>query len=206
MPRIMTSASQDPLITRPSIFLHLGATGEPREVAWEKFSGRYVPLLRAFARRLGATADLVDDVVQEVLRGFFQRAPQYVHDPSKGRFRGYLFTCAMHAMSRLEGKRARFCGRTWAQLDQIAHAVRAEWDDATTELLMHRATDEARRHYSSSSRRRTFLAFEHVVVNAYTVEQTARLLDMPPNNVAQACHRVRDYISARIQEYDALDW
>ena len=54
--------------TNPTIFLRLNESrGAPREIAWDEFGARYAPIITAFARRLGARPQDVDDVVQDVL-------------------------------------------------------------------------------------------------------------------------------------------
>src|SRR4051812_29101208 len=73
--------------TNPTIFLRLKESDSaPREIAWNEFSARYAPVIGGFARRLGARPQDIDDVVQDVLMGFFVKSPTFVYDPSKGRF------------------------------------------------------------------------------------------------------------------------
>src|SRR5688572_10212488 len=87
--------------TNPSIFLRLNRTDtRARQIAWREFHDRYAPIISTFARKLGAPPQDLDDVVQDVLVGFYSTAPTFVYDPAKGRFRGYLKTCACHAMRK----------------------------------------------------------------------------------------------------------
>ena len=70
--------------TNPTIFLRLNAVEPaPRELAWDQFHARYAPIIAAFARRLGADGHDVDDIVQDVLLGFFATSPTFVYDPAQ---------------------------------------------------------------------------------------------------------------------------
>ncbi|MGH7178184.1 MAG: sigma factor, partial [Tepidisphaeraceae bacterium] len=87
--------------TNPSIFLRLKQSDTaPREIAWAEFHKRYAPIITAFAQRLGARSQDVDDVVQDVLLGFYSKSPTFIYDPAKGRFRGYLKVCTYRALSK----------------------------------------------------------------------------------------------------------
>ena len=60
------------LQTRPSIFLRLKQSeAAPRELAWRQFYDRYGPVIANYARRKGANQQQADEVVQDVITGFF---------------------------------------------------------------------------------------------------------------------------------------
>lgn len=150
--------------TNPSIFLRLRASdSQPREVAWDDFSARYVPIISGFARRLGCKPQDVDDVIQDVLLGFFLKSPTFVYDSSKGRFRRYLKVCTYHALQKRFGKSTRLLGRPLDEIDPESVAVEKIWDDAWEQQLLSRAIEELRRDCGHT---RTFTAFErHVVLD-----------------------------------------
>jgi hypothetical protein len=82
--RRMSEPIADRLETRESIFLRMKSTDpQPREMAWAEFRRRYAPAIAGFARRLGARAHDIDDIVQDVCVGFFAVSPRFVYDPSK---------------------------------------------------------------------------------------------------------------------------
>src|SRR5690349_1099303 len=85
--------------TRATLLIRLNGGRPEREVAWAEFHELYAPVISGFARRMGARAQEVDDLVQEVLKAFFCATPEFAYDPAKGRFRGYLKTCVWHKMS-----------------------------------------------------------------------------------------------------------
>src|SRR3954452_5703362 len=131
--------------TNPSIFLRLkDSDSAPREVAWGEFQSRYVPVIASFTRRLGGKPRDVDDVVQDVLLGFFVKSPTFVYDPSKGRFRKYLKVCTYHALQKRFGRSARLLGTPIDEIDPESVAVEKVWDDVWEQQLLHRAIDVIR--------------------------------------------------------------
>src|SRR3954470_7522949 len=71
------------LTTNPSIFIRLkAADAAPREFAWKEFHERYAPIIAGFAQRLGARKPDLDDILQDVMLGFFSKSPTFVYDPA----------------------------------------------------------------------------------------------------------------------------
>src|SRR5678816_333376 len=80
----------DSMLTNPTLLLRIQhVEPRPRELAWTEFRARYGPIIAGFARKLGAKPQDLDDVIQDVMLGFYAKAPTFVYDPAKGRFRGY---------------------------------------------------------------------------------------------------------------------
>src|SRR5689334_18722899 len=116
--------------TNPTIFLRLNASdAKPREIAWDEFAARYAPIISSFVLQLGGKPQDVDDVVQEVLLGFFLRSPTFVYDPSKGRFRSYLRVCTYRVLQQRLGKAARLNGTPLDQIDPQSVAIEQIWED-----------------------------------------------------------------------------
>src|SRR5262245_46256498 len=118
------------LTTNPTIFLRLKESDPtPREFAWEQFRQRYAPIIGAFARRLGARQQDVDDIIQDVLMGFFLKSPTFIYDPAKGRFRGYLKVCTYRALHKRLGHEAKLHGKPLDEIDPEAMAIDEVWND-----------------------------------------------------------------------------
>ena len=68
------------------------------EVAWQRFSERYRPMLTAFARQAGLKSDAAEDVAQQTLLAFYEalRAGKYERD--KGRLRSWLYGIARNTL------------------------------------------------------------------------------------------------------------
>jgi RNA polymerase sigma-70 factor (ECF subfamily) len=63
--------------------------------AWERFVHLYTPLLCRWARKVGAPAPEVGDVVQDVFAVLVHKLPEFRYDPSQ-RFRGWLWTITVN--------------------------------------------------------------------------------------------------------------
>jgi RNA polymerase sigma-70 factor (ECF subfamily) len=189
--------------TRASIFLQLRAEDRrPREIAWQEFNDRYGPIIRGFARRMGAAANDADDIVQEVLTGFFAVLPTFAYDASRGRFRGYLKACTVHAMHRkgaLAAAQRRVAVAKSAERAGLAHAgaeqevVDRTWDEQWQRELLKRALADLRRDTADS---RTFRAFELCLVFEKSPQQVADQLGMHLGSV----YRARQQLTSRLRE------
>lgn len=175
--------------TNPSIFLRLrDSDPQPREMAWDEFEARYAPIIGAFARRLGARPQDVDDVVQDVLMGFFLKSPTFVYDPAKGRFRSYLKVCTYRALAKLLGAGARKIDRKPIEhVDPEDMAVDQVWNDVWEQQLLRRALDELR---DAMGQTKAFRAFELYVVFDQPAQGVADKLDMHVNSVYRAKEQI----------------
>jgi RNA polymerase sigma-70 factor (ECF subfamily) len=182
--------------TNPTIFLRLRATDEkPREVAWDEFAARYAPIISSFVFQLGGKAQDVDDVVQEVLLGFFLRSPTFVYDPSKGRFRSYLRVCTWRVLQQRLGKAARFNGAPLDQIDPQSVAIEQIWEDIWAQEMLRRALDEIRAEIGDS---RTFNAFEQFVIFEESAATIAQRLEMHVNSVYRAKDEVMRQLRSKL--------
>jgi RNA polymerase sigma-70 factor (ECF subfamily) len=182
--------------TRPSIFLKLKRTDPvPRELAWRQFYDRYAPVIFDYARRRGASAQQADEVVQNVIGGFFEASPRFAYDPARGRFRGYLKSCVGHALSRMQGVRSRHDPVPVDELelpDARAAGEEEPWERLWRHQLLRRAVEIAREHYSRKGKLQTFLAFEQSVLLGKSAAETAQALGMNIGSVHTAKTRVTD--------------
>lgn len=176
----------DALATSPSIFLRLGSAGPiERELAWEEFHRRYAPIVVGFSRNAGLPAQEADDVLQDVMLGFYRRSPDFHYDPARGHFRGYLKRATLNAIrKRHRGPSPQPVEQDL--LDRQEEEPDPEWDRHWEEHQMTRAIDEARRRFDP----RTFEAFELYAVRGVPAETVASQLGMSVNGVQQAKSRV----------------
>ncbi|MCP3904597.1 MAG: FHA domain-containing protein, partial [Planctomycetes bacterium] len=92
------AAPTDLYPTRATLLLRLGDSDEQvRELSWREFEERYRPVIVGYARKRGATDSEAEDILQDVLVGFFRVSDAFEYDPSKGKFRSYLGTAVKHA-------------------------------------------------------------------------------------------------------------
>lgn len=177
--------------TRASLFLRLRDDSK-QELGWQEFRDRYAPVITGYCRQAGLAAADGDDILQEVMMGFFRRAADFVYDPSKGRFRGYLKRATLNAI-RKRGRRAggpRLVSEDW--LDEHAEATETRWEQQWTEQLLVRALDEVRSRFDA----KTIEAFELYCRRDVPAPEVAGRLDISVDSVHQAKSRV----SAAIRE------
>jgi RNA polymerase sigma factor (sigma-70 family) len=191
-------SSPTSVTTNPTIFLRLKQTDPaPREFAWHEFHTRYAPIIAGFARRLGGQPQDIEDVVQDVLLGFFAKAPTFMYDPGKGRFRSYLKVCTYRALQKRIGKNIKLQGKPLDDVDPEAVAVDQVWNDVWERQLLRRAMDEVR---ESMGQTKTFMAFEQYVVLDQPAQQVAEKLDMHLNSV----YRSKEQVTQLLQEKVSL--
>ena len=192
----MSAAGPFDSTTNPTIFLRLNAQNDkPREIAWDEFGRRYAPVITAFARRLGAKPQDVDDVVQDVLLGFFLKSPTFIYDPSKGRFRGYLKVCTYRALRKRIGHEARLAGKPLDEVDAESVPVDQVWNDVWEQELLRRALEEIRETMGTT---KTFMAFEKYVVLDQPAQSVAEKLDMHVNSVYRAKEQITKLLQDRV--------
>ena len=189
--------------TNPSIFLRLnrGETGA-RELAWNEFHDRYAAAIAAFARQIGVRGEDVDDVVQDVLLGFYSTSPTFVYDPARGRFRSYLKTCTFHAARLRAGRNARFRGMPLDQIDSDALEVDQVWNDVWEQELLRRVINEVRREMGAT---KTFRAFEMYVILDMPAQEVSRQLDLHVDNVYRAKQSVTRLLREKLDALRSSD-
>jgi DNA-directed RNA polymerase specialized sigma24 family protein len=182
--------------------LRLKADGPGREVAWKEFHSVYAPIIAGFARKLGAPPREIPDLVQEVLVGFFSACPNFVYDPARGRFRGYLKVCTWRVFQRLQGTR-RFDGRQVISIADNDIAVEHEWNDVWETEKLHRALEMVRKRYETRPKKaRTFQAFNLYALVGRPADEVAAELSMPVLSVQQAKTRISRAIKIAMEELD----
>ena len=192
-----SSHTDDSHLTRASIFARLGSTGAgERELAWSEFRSRYAPIIAGFATKCGARPQDIDDIIQDVLTNFLSASGEFVYDRSKGRFRGYLKTCAVRAAIRRAGKNVRFRGIPLDEIPQAELAVEPIWDDEWEQQLMSRALLLIREECQNSV---AFLAFEQYVLLDRSAEIVATELGIAVNTVHQAKTRITKQLRDVVQ-------
>jgi len=192
----MNTAARQPE-TNPSIFLRLNRSdASVRELAWNEFHQRYAAVIAGFARQIGIRASDVEDVVQDVLVGFYSRSPTFVYDPAKGRFRGYLKTCTFHAVQRRLGREATFRGLPLDQIDAQALEVEQVWNDVWEQEQLRSAVEKLRQEIGVT---KTFRAFELYVILDLPPQEVSRKLDMHIDNVYRAKESVTKMLREKLK-------
>jgi len=174
--------------THSTLLLRIKASEpQPREVAWGEFRDRYAPIIAGFARNLGARAQDVDDVIQDVITGFYARSAAFVYDSSKGHFRGYLKVCTFRVLRRRLGNSAQFRAVPIEEVDPESLEVDQVWNDVWEQEQLKRALDATREEYRGND---TFRAFELYVVLGWPPEEVCKETGLGIDSVYKAKARV----------------
>lgn len=198
----MSERTEDTLQTRCSIFLKLRSNDPaPRELAWAGFRERYAPVIAGFAKRLGAKPHDIDDIIQDVLLGFFAVSPRFVYEPSRGRFRGYLKTATLNTIRARFGKEIRIATIPISEIGDDAEPIESNWAQSWREQQLRRALELVRAE--SAAHPKTFEAFELYVLRDIPADEVARRLSISVDSIYQAKHRISEALRAKIAELES---
>src|SRR5262245_13071037 len=177
--------------TSATLLLRIRPDAPARELAWEDFHRCYAPMIAGFARKMGAKSQDREDVVQDVMAGLFSASRNFVYDPRKGRFRGFLKVCTFRAVRKRLGQNVRFQGVALTRVDPEALEVDQIWNDVWEHEHLRRALRETREKYQPSPEMfRTYRAFELFALLENPAEEVARRLSMSVDGVHQAKSRI----------------
>jgi RNA polymerase sigma factor (sigma-70 family) len=187
---------EDDLKTNPTLFLRLGSPqSAPRAWAWNEFYARYAPVIAGFARKMGARPSEVDDLVQEVLLGFFKAQPTFEYDPARGRFRGYLKTVTWRTW--IKARRKTRDSAPLEGIDPEAPSIEEAWADAWKKAQLAHAIESVREQYHDNS---TFRSWQLATVDKMPTEAVAAALGLSRDAVYKNCQRInqalRQHLSA----------
>jgi RNA polymerase sigma-70 factor (ECF subfamily) len=166
--------------------------------AWAELVGRYESLLRLCCRDVGLEAGAAEEVIQRVWIDLARHLPTFRYDPD-GSFRGWLRSLCRSRALDLIRERGR---RVEVPLDEAPGAL-DDWviglgrrddegDPSAEELARLRDAAEIRWLVRSKVAPETWRAFELVVIEGRSLEETARLLGKTRAATFAAQKRVRE--------------
>ena len=184
----MSDVPQPTFATRATLFLRLNTADSARsEIAWEEFHERYARVIAGFARKMGAKPQEIEDVIQDVMLGFFAIAPTFEYDPARGRFRGYLKVCTFRALRDRFRNRLKLNAIPLEQISEDDQQIEDLWEQSWVHELLDRAVAAVRKKYDNND---TFRAFEMHVLHNRPVDSVATELGMQVASVYKAKQRI----------------
>jgi RNA polymerase sigma-70 factor (ECF subfamily) len=139
----------------------------------------------------------VDDLIQDVMVGFYAKSPQFIYDPSKGRFRGYLKRCTFNALCKRFRESVKFKGIPLDEVDPESLELESDWDAQWQQQLMRRAIERVRLESQNSQ---TYRAFELYVMMARSPADVSTELGISVDSVYKAKERMLAAIRQKVQE------
>lgn len=187
----------DAFRTRGSLLIRLGhESTSVREVSWQDFYDQYVPIIRGFARNAGCQRSAIDDIVHDVMTGFFRAAERFEYDAAKGRFRGYLKRATLNALRTRHRKTGRFdvvdFDADW--LEEGSDHADALWTRSWRETMFERALATVRETTRLTAQ--SFDAFELCAVRGVPVEAAAEQLGL----TTAATQKAKNRVAAAVRE------
>jgi RNA polymerase sigma factor (sigma-70 family) len=193
------------MITRTTTALLEDLVDPANEEVWREFDARYRPILVAFGRRLGLTAEDAADAAQETLVRFVSSYRQGRFDRTRGRLRSWIIGIARHCIMDIHNARAtRRERRGISAVDEVPDedGLVAIWDAERDEAILARGIEELRAR--SAADPRTLEAFERVALRQQRPADVAEQLGMTPNDVYLAKHRCLKRLREIVTELESL--
>jgi len=190
--------------TITSTYLLEGLKNPENQTVWRQYVDRYRPMLTGYMRKLGLAADETEDVAQLALTSFYKAYQGGKYDSEKGRLRDWLFGITrneIRSWRRRRGNREvqvageaertdffeRQCDEDrWEQL----------WEQEWRAAVMRQCLEQVRREVDPT----TFQAFEMFASEGKPAAEVARRLDLTPNAVFIAKHRILKRIRELLPE------
>jgi RNA polymerase sigma-70 factor (ECF subfamily) len=192
-------------LTKPSLLIRICDAGD-RE-AWEQFVEIYAPLVYGFSRKHGFQDADAADLTQEVLRTVSAAVGRQIYTPSRGSFRGWLFTIVRNKVRNFLASRGRQCQGSGSSREhelleaQAAPADSAAdfWDQEYERRLFLWAAERVRSSFQDS----TWQAFWQSAVEGQSPKAVAQALGMTVGAVYIAKSRILAKLKEQIQELKA---
>jgi RNA polymerase sigma-70 factor (ECF subfamily) len=185
--------------TRASLLVRI-RDGHNQE-AWQQFVQLYAPVVYGFARKRGLQDADAADVMQDVLRSVSQAVGRLNYDPSRGSFRGWLYTVARSKIFNfLEAGRRRVdrgSGDSGAH-ERLEALAAPEWGLAESwdEEYARNLTAVAMRHVQDEVQPATWKAFWQTAVEGRNGRDVGQTLGMS----AGAVYVARSRVLARLRD------
>ena len=144
----------------------------------------------------------VEDIVQDVLIGFYATSPRFTYDPAKGRFRSYLKSCTCHLVQRHAARRSKHAAQSLASVDAEAIEVDQAWNDIWEQEQLRRAIELLRAEVGNT---RTFQAFELYVIQDLPPAEVSERLSLHVDNVYRSKESVAKLLREKLAAIRAED-
>lgn len=167
-----------------------------RELSWEQFYAQYVPIIHGFARNAGCPRAEIDEIVHEVMAGFFRAAERFEYDAKRGRFRGYLKTATLNAIRKRYRKASREprVGFDPSFLEETSNRAEALWNHEWRSRILERAIEFVREETRLTSQ--SLDAFELYGCRGVPLEEAARQLGIS----AAATQKAKNRVAAAVRD------
>jgi RNA polymerase sigma-70 factor (ECF subfamily) len=167
-------------------------------VAWQRLVDLYSPLIHAWLRRQGVSAEDAEDLTQDVLGIVVREVSQFRHNGRVGAFRTWLRTITINCL-RQSWRSRRVRNQTTRppdldsaldQLEDPASDLSRRWDREHDEFVLHRLLELIEPDFRPA----TWQAFRRQVIDGAAAEEVAAELGLTVNAVLIAKSRVLSHL------------
>lgn len=193
--------SDSPPETRASLLVKL--RDHQNASAWQDFTDLYTPVIRKTALRMGLQVADVENVVQEVLLAVSQSIDQWLDNPQRGSFRGWLSRIAknktLDLLTRKATRPENGISREWDAIPAAIPSLSSCWDqEYRWELFV-----QAAKHVREAVAEATWQAFWLSTIENQPAGDVARQLGVRQGTVYLSRCRVLDRIRKLVKQWES---
>lgn len=195
--------SDSPPETRASLLIKL--RDHQNASAWRSFTDLYSPVIRKTAIRMGLQTADVENVVQEVLLAISQSIDQWLDNPHRGSFRGWLSRIAknktLDLLTRKATRPENGPSREWEAIPAATSELSIYWDQEYRWEVFVRAAKQVREAVAET----TWQAFWLSTIENRTVADIARQLEVREGVIYLSRCRVLDRIRKLVKQWESQE-
>jgi RNA polymerase sigma-70 factor (ECF subfamily) len=193
--------SDSPPETRASLLVKI--RDHQNASAWQDFTDLYTPVIRKTALRMGLQVADVENVVQEVLLAVSQSIDQWLDNPQRGSFRGWLSRIAknktLDLLTRKATRPESGPSREWDAIPAALSSLSSYWDQEYRWELLVRAAKHVREAVAEA----TWQAFWLSTIENRPIADVARQLGVRQGVVYLSRCRVLDRIRKLVKQWES---
>jgi len=163
-------------------------------IVWQQFVDRYRPMVERYAMRKGMVEADAQDAAQQTLIEFCTAYQNGKYDRTQGGLRGWLFGIARNQIRNLGRKNLRKGRQVLDETNETGFFNRIAddddpekvWDEEWRKAILRECLQEIRRSVDEKS----VTAFELFAWQGWSAQDVASHLDITPNAVFIAKHRI----------------
>ncbi|HXY33375.1 MAG TPA: sigma-70 family RNA polymerase sigma factor [Planctomycetaceae bacterium] len=181
--------------TRPSLIQRLRDRAD--QESWRAFDGLYRPVLHVVARRFGLSTADADDLVQDIFAKVFPALAEFELDRERGRFRSWLKTIAIHALSDRR-KNRHFSPLDSGHEPAVQDPLEKVWDEEYRRQVLSFALSQVRQ----ASKPKTWACFTECKLKGRPAADVAASLGMSVDAVHQNVARTMNRLCKQCEDYE----
>jgi RNA polymerase sigma-70 factor (ECF subfamily) len=190
--------------TRPSLLCRIRQRSD--QASWSEFVGLYGPIIYGHARRQGLQDSDAADLMQDVFRSICSTAGRFDYDPSRGKFRSWLFTIVRNKLRDQRGRcRPIATGGSDANLRLNEIPAENDGEEAWNRDYQQRLFAHAASLVQGQVRDHSWRAFWRTAVDGASASAVAAELGLPIASVYLARSRITARLRMIVAELESLD-